>query len=81
MTAYIPDKSAARGDRRSWAKMIFLGDARSSESASITVVNIKTGVVAFADSSDRSSANRGQRSTAEKLAKNLKKKIEDDEKH
>jgi hypothetical protein len=63
-----------------WAKTIFLGDARSTASASIQVVNMRTKVVVFADSSHRSSANRGERSTAEKLAKYLKKKIEDDEK-
>lgn len=63
-----------------WAKTIFLGDARSSASASIQVVNMRTKVVVFADSSHRGSANRGERSTAEKLAKYLKKKIEDDEK-
>jgi len=64
-----------------WAKTIFLGDARSSASASIQVVNMRTKVVVFADSSHRRSANRGERSTAEKLAKYLKKKIEDDEKN
>jgi hypothetical protein len=63
-----------------WAKKIFLGDFRNSTSASFTMTNIKTGVVAYADASDRSSANRGLRSSAEKLAKYLKKKIEDDEK-
>lgn len=63
-----------------WAKTIFLGDGRSSASASMQVVNLKTKVVVYADSSDRSSANRGERSTAEKLAKYLKKKIEDGEK-
>jgi len=63
-----------------WAKTIFMGDARSSASASIQVVNIKTKVVVYADSSDRGSANRGERSTAEKLAKYLKQKIEEDEK-
>jgi hypothetical protein len=73
--------SAEKSKKAGWAKTIFLGDARSSESASITVINIRTAVVAFADSSNRGSANRGQRSTAEKLAKYLKKKIEDDEKH
>jgi len=62
------------------AKKILLGDFRKSTSASMTVTNLKTGVVAYADSSDRSSANRGLRSSAEKLAKYLKKKIEDDEK-
>jgi hypothetical protein len=62
------------------AKKILLGDFRKSTSASMTLTNLKTGVVAYADSSDRSSANRGLRSSAEKLAKYLKKKIEDDEK-
>jgi hypothetical protein len=63
-----------------WAKKVFLGDFRKSTSASMTVTNIRTGVVAYADSSDRSSANRGLRSSAEKLAKYLKRKIADDEK-
>ena len=63
-----------------WAKKIFLGDFRNSTSASMTVTNARTGVVAYADSSDRASANRGLRSAAEKLAKYLKRKIEDDEK-
>lgn len=63
-----------------WAKKVFLGDWRATTSASLSVTNLKTGVVAYADSSHRSSANRGLRSSAEKLAKYLKKKIEDDEK-
>ncbi len=63
------------------AKKILLGDFRKSTSASMTVTNLRTGVVAYADSSDKSSANRGLRSSAEKLAKYLKKKIEDDEKN
>jgi hypothetical protein len=63
-----------------WAKKIILGDFRETTSASMSVVNLKTGVVAYADASHRSSANRGLRSSAEKLAKYLKKKIEDDEK-
>jgi hypothetical protein len=63
-----------------WAKKIFLGDFRKSTSASMTVTNLRTGVVAYADSSDKSSANRGLRSSAEKLAKYLKRKIGDDEK-
>lgn len=63
-----------------WAKKVFLGDFRKSTSSSMTVINLRTGVVAYADSSDRASANRGLRSSAEKLAKYLKRKIEDDEK-
>lgn len=63
-----------------WAKKIFAGDYRDSVSSSMSVTNTKTNVVVYADSSDRSSANRGYRSSAEKLAKYLKKKIQDDEK-
>lgn len=63
-----------------WANTILIGDARSSASASMQVVNKKTKVVVYADSSHRWSANRGERSTAEKLAKYLKEKIENDEK-
>lgn len=62
------------------AKKILLGDWRSTTSAAITVTNLKTGVIAYADASHRSSANKGLRSSAEKLAKYLKRKIEDDEK-
>jgi hypothetical protein len=62
------------------AKKILLGDWRSTASASITVTNLRTSVVAYADASHRASANKGLRSSAEKLAKYLKKKIEDDEK-
>ena len=62
------------------AKKWLLGDFRRSTSASLTVTNLHTGVVAYADASDRASANRGLRSSAEKLAKYLKRKIEDDEK-
>jgi hypothetical protein len=63
-----------------WAKKIFLSDWRSTTSASMSVINLKTGVVAYSDASHRSSANKGMRSSAEKLAKYLKRKIEDDEK-
>ncbi len=63
-----------------WAKKVFLGDWRATTSASISVANLKTGVIAYADASHRGSANKGLRSSAEKLAKYLKKKIEGDEK-
>jgi hypothetical protein len=64
----------------SWAKTIFVS-ASPSASASMQVVNLKTKVVVYADSSHRTSASRGERSTAEKLAKYLKKKIEEDERN
>lgn len=69
------DKKAA-----GWAKKWLLGDFRRSASASLTVTNLHTGVIAYADASDRASANKGLRSSAEKLAKYLKRKMMDDEK-
>jgi hypothetical protein len=69
------DKKAA-----GFAKKWLLGDFRRSTSASLTVTNLHTGVIAYADASDRTSANKGLRSSAEKLAKYLKRKMMDDEK-
>ncbi len=66
--------------RAGWAKMFFLGTGKSGEMASISMVDRRTKVVVFADSSHRYAANRGQRSTAEKLAKYLGKKINQDDK-
>lgn len=66
--------------RAGWAKMFFLGSGQSGEMASITMVNRRSKVVVFSDSSHRYSAARGKRSTAEKLAKYLGKKIKDDQK-
>ena len=61
-----------------WAKTIFIG-GNPSASASIQVVNLRTKVVVYADSSHRDTAHRGERSTAEKLAKYLKRRMEKDE--
>jgi hypothetical protein len=63
-----------------WAKTFVWGIISPTASASIQVVNLKTRVVVFADSSHRTIAMRGERSTAEKLAKYLKRKMEKDEK-
>ena len=70
----------ADSKRAGWAKMFFLGSGLSGEMASIVMVDRRTKVVLFADSSYRYNANRGKRSTAEKLAKYLGKKIRQDEK-
>lgn len=66
--------------RAGWAKMLFLGSGRSGEMASITMVDRRTKVVVFADSSHRYNALRGKRSTAEKLAKYMDRKITSDQK-
>ena len=64
----------------SWARIFVWGILQPSASASMQVVNLKTKVVVFADSSHRTLAARGERSTAEKLAKMLKRRMEKDEK-
>ena len=48
--------------------------------ASITIINRKTNLIVFEDSSYKYSPNRGFRKSAEKFVKYLKRKIEDDEK-
>ena len=63
-----------------WARIYVWGLLHGSASASIQVVNLKTKVVVFADSSERLVALRGKSSTAEKLAKFLKRRMEKDEK-
>ena len=64
----------------SWARIYVWGLLHGTASASIQVVNLRTKVVVFADSSERLIALRGERSTAEKLAKYLKRRMEKDEK-
>ena len=63
-----------------WARIIFSRSSLPSASASIQVVNLRTRVVVFADSSHRTYALRGERSTAEKLAKYLKRRMNKDAK-
>jgi hypothetical protein len=64
----------------SFARTYEWGLLHGSAAASIQIVNLRTGVVVFADSSNRVVAWRGERSTAEKLAKMLKRKMDKDEK-
>jgi hypothetical protein len=61
-----------------WAKVIF-GSGLPESEASIRVVNMRTGVIAYAVASYRVNAVNGNKSTAEHLAKNLRQKMERDE--
>ena len=63
-----------------YARIFAYGIIHGSAAASIQIVNLRTGVVVFADSSVRVIALRGERSTAEKLAKMLKRRMNKDEK-
>lgn len=58
------------------AKILIRGSWRSSEQASITVTNLKSGESVWAYSVNKSDSAHGKRSTAEACAKHLKEKIE-----
>lgn len=69
----------AESQSAGWAKIIFRTGRPESE-ASIQMVNLKTGVVAYAVASYKVNSLNGNKSTAEHLAKNLRQKMERDEK-
>ena len=58
------------------AKILIMGSWHSSEQASITITNLKTGEAVWAYSVNKSNSAHGKRSTAEACAKHLKEKIE-----
>lgn len=65
--------------RAGWAKIIF-GSGLPESEASIQVINLKTSVVSYAVGSYKVDAVNGKKSTAEHLAKNLRQKMERDDK-
>lgn len=65
--------------RAGWAKVIF-GSGLPESEASIQVINLKSSVVSYAVGSYRVNAINGKKSTAEHLAKNLRQKMERDDK-
>lgn len=60
-----------------WAKTIFISPNPEID-ATMQVINIKTGVVAFSNSSTKRAAARGRKGSAEHLAKNLAAKMQED---
>ena len=73
ITGFADNQSAG------WAKIIF-SNGRPESEASIQMVNLRTGVIAYAVASYKVSSYNGNKSTAEHLAKNLRQKMERDEK-
>ena len=69
----------AQSQKAGWAKIIF-GTGLPESEASIQLVNLKTGVVAYAVASYKVNSANGNKSTAEHLAKNLRQKMERDDK-
>jgi hypothetical protein len=69
----------AENQKAGWAKIIF-GSGRPESEASIQMVNLRNGVVAFAVASYKVDSYNGNKSTAEHLAKNVRQKMERDDK-
>jgi hypothetical protein len=63
-------------DKAGWAKMLFLGSQQTNESASIKIVNLKTGNVVFGYSVNKTNSVRGKQSAGEAVAKHINEKIE-----
>jgi hypothetical protein len=63
-------------DKAGWAKMLFLGSQQTNESASVKIVNLKTGNVVFAYSVNKTNSVRGKQSAGEAVAKHINEKIE-----
>jgi hypothetical protein len=78
-TADFEINGFAQSQTAGWAKIIF-GSGRPESEASIQVVNLKSGVIAYAVASYKVNSLNGNKSTAEHLAKNLRQKMERDEK-
>ncbi|HZS09510.1 MAG TPA: hypothetical protein VFD58_32065 [Blastocatellia bacterium] len=73
-------KGMAEEKKAGWAKIVFQGNTSPTGDASIQIVNVKSGVIAFAVSEHRRNSLHGQRSVAEYLAKKIGQKMKDDEK-
>ncbi len=66
----------SESDKAGWAKMLFLGSQQSHETASVKIVNLKTGNVVFAYSVNKGNSARGKQSAGEAVAKHINEKIE-----
>lgn len=66
----------SESDKAGWAKMLFVGSQQTNESASIKVVNLKTGNVVFAYSVNKMNSYKGKQSAGESVAKHINEKIE-----
>ena len=70
-------KGSVEKQKAGWAKTIFISPLPAIDST-MQIVNIKSGVVAYSNSSTKANAARGRKGSAEHLAKNLARKMQDD---
>jgi len=66
----------SESDKAGWAKILFLANDSTNETASVKIVNLRSGEVVFAYSVNKGSSARGKQSAGEAVAKHVKKKIE-----
>ena len=66
----------SESDKAGWAKMLFMQNASTAETASIKIVNLKTGDIVFGYSVNKGSSARGKQSAGEAVAKHVKEKID-----
>jgi hypothetical protein len=59
-----------------WAKIVFMGNVHSDNSASVTMTDKKSGAILYAYAVDKKSTMHGQQTTAEACAKHLEAHIE-----
>jgi len=65
-------RGESESEKPGWARIIFTGQTRTNEQASINMVNIATGTVVFAYAANKMSTVHGKQSAAEACAKHLK---------
>lgn len=70
-------KGTVEKQKAGWAKTIFVSPLPAIDST-MQIINVKTGVIAYSISSTKSNAARGRKGSAEHLAKNLAKKMQND---
>jgi len=74
-TAQFEITGASESQKAGAAKILLMGDWRSTEDASIQVANLASGEVVYAYSVHEQNSNHGRQSAAESCAKHLKEKI------
>ncbi len=67
----------AESQKANWAKILLTKQTGSTEEASISLVDLKTGAVLFAYAVNKRSSARGKQSAAEACAKHLRNKIQE----
>ena len=69
-------RGISESEKPGWARVVFAGQTRTDEQASITLQDVKTSEVIFAYTVNKMNAFRGKQSAAESCAKHMKDFVE-----